>query len=273
MLKNDTSTLCDICRFSPTTIFCRADLAYLCATCDAVIHSANPLAGRHHRVPVIPISGLIDEHQTSDARSITGVGADHGGFLSQESKDAIDNEDEENEAASWLQFGNENQNGEMNGCLFNGDDYLELVEYNSCQDSLFSDDHNIRQYTYGGGDGDSIVPVQSGETKKHLHGFQHPKLELAMEYEASNGGYGYTCVQIPAPIDRKARVLRYMEKKKRRKFEKRIRYESRKAYAEIRPRIKGRFAKRTNVGVKVEQIFSTNLATEGGHCIVPSFTM
>lgn len=46
--------------------------------------------------------------------------------------------------------------------------------------------------------------------------------------------------------DREARVLRYREKRKNRKFEKTIRYASRKAYAEARPRIKGRFAKRTD---------------------------
>jgi len=33
-------------------------------------------------------------------------------------------------------------------------------------------------------------------------------------------------------------VRRYREKRKRRTFEKTIRYESRKAYAEVRPRIK-----------------------------------
>ncbi|KAK9027361.1 hypothetical protein V6N11_067199 [Hibiscus sabdariffa] len=49
-------------------------------------------------------------------------------------------------------------------------------------------------------------------------------------------------------IDRKARVLRYREKRKKRKFEKTIRYASRKAYAESRPRIKGRFAKRIGTG-------------------------
>ncbi|XP_078446176.1 zinc finger protein CONSTANS-LIKE 3-like [Wolffia australiana] len=43
--------------------------------------------------------------------------------------------------------------------------------------------------------------------------------------------------------EREARVMRYREKKKRRKFEKKIRYASRKAYADTRPRIKGRFAK------------------------------
>uniref|UniRef100_A0A2P2MHL1 Zinc finger protein CONSTANS-LIKE 5 n=1 Tax=Rhizophora mucronata TaxID=61149 RepID=A0A2P2MHL1_RHIMU len=48
-------------------------------------------------------------------------------------------------------------------------------------------------------------------------------------------------------IDREARVLRYRERRKNRKFEKTIRYASRKAYAETRPRIKGRFAKRADI--------------------------
>ncbi|KAK9059516.1 hypothetical protein SSX86_020220 [Deinandra increscens subsp. villosa] len=47
--------------------------------------------------------------------------------------------------------------------------------------------------------------------------------------------------------DREARVLRYREKRKKRRFEKKVRYASRKAYAEMRPRIKGRFVKRTEV--------------------------
>lgn len=76
-----------------------------------------------------------------------------------------------------------------------------------------------------------------------------------------------------SPLDREARVLRYREKKKTRKFEKTIRYASRKAYAETRPRIKGRFAKRTDhVDLEVDQIFSTPLtAADTGYGIVPSF--
>lgn len=60
-------------------------------------------------------------------------------------------------------------------------------------------------------------------------------------------------------MDREARVLRYREKRKNRKFEKTIRYASRKAYAETRPRIKGRFAKRTD------------LDRDPGYGVVPSF--
>nr|ASJ80970.1 constans-like protein [Ginkgo biloba] len=71
------------------------------------------------------------------------------------------------------------------------------------------------------------------------------------------------------PMGREARVLRYKEKRKNRKFEKTIRYASRKAYAETRPRIKGRFAKRTDV--EVEQIYSSSLLSDPGYGIVPSF--
>ena len=73
-----------------------------------------------------------------------------------------------------------------------------------------------------------------------------------------------TLVQLSA-VDREARVLRYREKRKNRKFEKTIRYASRKAYAETRPRIKGRFAKRTDSGVEVDR------GSIYGFGVVPSF--
>lgn len=78
-------------------------------------------------------------------------------------------------------------------------------------------------------------------------------------------------VQQLTPMEREARVLRYREKKKTRKFDKTIRYASRKAYAEIRPRIKGRFAKRIETEAEAEEIFSTSLMSETGYGIVPSF--
>ncbi|KAK3153287.1 hypothetical protein QOZ80_2BG0170270 [Eleusine coracana subsp. coracana] len=58
----------------------------------------------------------------------------------------------------------------------------------------------------------------------------------------ANGGIPTTPCSDPA-MDREAKVLRYKEKRKRRRYEKQIRYASRKAYAEMRPRVKGRFAK------------------------------
>lgn len=80
-------------------------------------------------------------------------------------------------------------------------------------------------------------------------------------------------------LDREARVLRYREKKKNRKFEKTIRYASRKAYAETRPRIKGRFAKRTEAGSgagefdDIDGIFSGAdfVTTDSRYGVVPAF--
>ncbi|ERN00140.1 hypothetical protein AMTRI_Chr13g83460 [Amborella trichopoda] len=56
-----------------------------------------------------------------------------------------------------------------------------------------------------------------------------------------------TKARASAAKEKEARVLRYREKKKNRKFEKKIRYASRKAFADKRPRIKGRFVKRNEV--------------------------
>lgn len=77
-------------------------------------------------------------------------------------------------------------------------------------------------------------------------------------------------------MNREARVLRYKEKRKNRKFEKTIRYASRKAYAENRPRIKGRFAKRTEFESDIDEIFSSgggggNFLAEARYGVVPSF--
>lgn len=65
--------------------------------------------------------------------------------------------------------------------------------------------------------------------------------------DRSDGGVmaGRVAATAPAAAEsREARLMRYREKRKNRRFEKTIRYASRKAYAEARPRIKGRFVKR-----------------------------
>jgi CCT motif len=78
-------------------------------------------------------------------------------------------------------------------------------------------------------------------------------------------------------VDREARLMRYREKRKNRRFEKKIRYASRKAYAETRPRVKGRFAKREEVEAEVSEIYSSAAAAvaaliaESDYGVVPSF--
>ena len=66
-----------------------------------------------------------------------------------------------------------------------------------------------------------------------------------------------TGANLAVALDREVRVMRYREKRKNRKFERKIWYASRKAYAETRPRIKGRFAKRVEMDADVDPIYSS----------------
>ncbi|KAL8528533.1 hypothetical protein ACS0TY_006094 [Phlomoides rotata] len=279
--------VCDSCERAPAGFLCKADSASLCAACDADIHSANPLARRHHRVPIQPAL----------------YGHNSGGFVIRPSED-----EDEDEAASWLLMNpmkiDEEEQSIGGPALFGGevDEYLDLDEYNSCQNNQFNEGSQHYGVRHGG---DSVVPIQ-GQNEHHC-------FQLGLE-----GGYGYSAsisqsvsissmevgvvpestsevsmaytrppkgtidlfssppIQVMptqlSPMDREARVLRYKEKKKNRRFEKTIRYASRKAYAETRPRIKGRFAKRRDAKVEVDQMFSSaSLMTDAVYGVVPSF--
>ncbi|CAK9163354.1 unnamed protein product [Ilex paraguariensis] len=97
--------------------------------------------------------------------------------------------------------------------------------------------------------------------------------QICSSYEL-NGSVNTSQASQLVGMDREARVMRYREKRKNRKFEKTIRYASRKAYAETRPRIKGRFAKRIEVDSEMDRKFSSegsDFVVDGGYGVVPSF--
>jgi hypothetical protein len=79
--------------------------------------------------------------------------------------------------------------------------------------------------------------------------------------------------EVPRPVGREARLMRYREKRKNRRFEKTIRYASRKAYAETRPRIKGRFAKRTDNDAEADAAVpaASSYMLDFGYSVVPTF--
>lgn len=41
---------CDACHACSAVVYCRADAAFLCVSCDGKVHGANKLASRHERV-------------------------------------------------------------------------------------------------------------------------------------------------------------------------------------------------------------------------------
>ncbi|CAN7075949.1 hypothetical protein Bca4012_091559 [Brassica carinata] len=265
--------VCDSCESAPAAFLCKADAASLCTACDAEIHSANPLASRHQRVPI-----------SANSCGSKATDADNNDML-------VGDEDE---VASWLMVNPGKNNN--NGFLF-GVEYLDLVDYSSGTDNQLEDQYSQYQRSLGGGE-DGVVPLQVEESTSHMQQSQHnfhlsgccsteahynyisvvpestssdTTVQHAKEAIDQASGPPTQMVQQLTPADREARVLRYREKKKRRKFEKTIRYASRKAYAEVRPRIKGRFAKRIDMEADAEQLFSTSLMSNTSYGIVPSF--
>ena len=77
------------------------------------------------------------------------------------------------------------------------------------------------------------IKGESGAEAHHHNHFRGLGLHLG---DAGDGG-------------REARVSIYREKRRTRLFSKKIRYEVRKLNAEKRPRMKGRFVKRSSIGV------------------------
>lgn len=154
------------------------------------------------------------------------------------------------------------------------DPYLDL-DYASSLDATGGTDSVVPVQSHGNGhDGVASTPPDSFDTEKATYSFttttsrSHSVSSSSLDvgvvpdamlsdssrplrrgvFELTNPGVVHVGVQY-VQLDREARVMRYKEKRKNRKFEKTIRYASRKAYAETRPRIKGRFAKRTDADV------------------------
>ncbi|XP_008783055.2 zinc finger protein CONSTANS-LIKE 2-like [Phoenix dactylifera] len=286
---------CESCRSAPCAVYCRADAAALCAACDADIHSANLLARRHHRVPILPVraGGFVVRP------SLNHYYNNHAGGKAETELPGEEEEEDDNDAVlSWLlrdPVKNSNHNN-VDG-LFGEevDGFLDLGEYNSGAEKQSTSQKQQQSDPNNGRSEQSFQYEASSEagfgnlgcTASLSHSLSLSPMEASSVADTtmadisnshllpSKGTIDFFSglpLQMPpqfTPMDREARVLRYREKKKTRKFEKTIRYASRKAYAETRPRIKGRFAKRSDV--EVDQFFSTTVMTDSSYGIVPSF--
>lgn len=215
---------CAVCG-GAAVVYCAADAAALCSPCDTAVHAANLLASRHERVPlsmVTAASGVYDDD-----------------LFAPDDIDA---------ASSWAsapaqgqrQGQGSSQNGSSSASFTTGDSGAEgrgLFD-------LLSDVDLAACVTGGGGYlPDGVAPVVH-------HGAAPLWAQPGLPAAAWTATWLPTVVVQGAAVvaaaaaEREARVQRYREKRERRKFQKTIRYASRKAYAEARPRIKGRFVKR-----------------------------
>ncbi|KAL6607018.1 hypothetical protein ACP70R_028236 [Stipagrostis hirtigluma subsp. patula] len=323
--RHERVRVCEACERVPAVLACRADAAALCVTCDAQVHSANPLAGRHQRVPVLPLPAAA-----IPAASVLAEAAAATTALGEKEEEVdswlLLSKDSDNNCSS-----NNNNNISSNNNMYFAevDEYFDLVGYNSYCDNHIN--NNPEQYGMQEQQEQQQQLMQKEFREKEASECVVPS-QVAMANEQQQNGYGvagaeqaasmtagvsaYTdsisnsisfssmevgivpdnmatdmtnpsiltpagaislfsgSLQMPldfSSMDREARVLRYREKKKNRKFEKTIRYATRKTYAEARPRIKGRFAKRSDMDIEVDQMFSTAALSDGSYGTVPWF--
>ncbi|PIN01303.1 GATA-4/5/6 transcription factor [Handroanthus impetiginosus] len=309
-MKHGRVWMCDVCEQAPSAVTCKADAAALCHNCDRDIHSANPLARRHERAPVVPFYDTAESMVMKSASAtlpvpvIGGCGDD----IFSDKKVEISPVQIGNymPADSWIssdpiittKLSADNPDIKSLDFLFSDSDpFIDFDNYQICS----------RPYS------DSAVPVQTtmkppvAAQLSHQHSpdnrfeidftrsnitsysnsYTGPSLSHSVSSSSLDVGVvpdGSAISEISYPsgktgshvigMDREARVLRYKEKRKNRKFEKTIRYASRKAYAETRPRIKGRFAKRTDSESDLDAIFGSgagNFIDDVRYGVVPSF--
>nr|AEP02822.1 heading day 1 [Oryza rufipogon] len=335
--RHERVRVCEACERAPAALACRADAAALCVACDVQVHSANPLARRHQRVPVaplpaitIPATSVLAEAVVATATVLGDKDEEVDSWLLL-SKDSDNNNNNNNDNDN---NDNNNSNSSNNGMYFGEvDEYFDLVGYNSYYDNRIENNQDQQygmheqqeqqqqqqemQKEFAEKEGsECVVPSQITMLSEQQHsGYGVVGADQAASMTAGVSAYtdsisnsisfssmeagivpDSTVIDMPnsriltpagainlfsgpslqmslhfSSMDREARVLRYREKKKARKFEKTIRYETRKAYAEARPRIKGRFAKRSDVQIEVDQMFSTAALSDGSYGTVPWF--
>ncbi|KAL6863819.1 hypothetical protein ACP4OV_016722 [Aristida adscensionis] len=302
---------CESCRSAPCAVYCGADAASLCAACDADVHAANPLARRHRRVPMMVGGG--GGVATAGGAFVVRPGGGAASSSSWPIREGRrwEEEDDVEEAASWLLLeqlkgGAEEEPPPPFGDALVTDCFLDLGGGEEEEE----EDASSKECSSSERSHEFLVP-RAGEPPGELQ----ISFSGEMAYDAANcghGGYGYhhgatlghtddigssflqgnnggpyavagassahssmMMSQQVMAMDREARVHRYREKRKTRRFEKTIRYASRKAYAETRPRVKGRFAKRADADdVEVDQYFAAAAAmADDSSCgvVVPSF--
>eukprot|EP00775_Hariotina_reticulata_P010680 gene10680-10839_t len=242
-----TYWLCYLCcrctrsvSLAAASVYCRNDEAWLCATCDQSVHS-NPIAARHVRVPKCALCVKHSSFYCQNDKAFLCGGCNehiHAGNPLAARHNIIPAGDAVDQARADTA------------------DSVSVSEAAPKPVSLAPSavppaiDLPVNQVM----DKDTLVKSLFG---KDPEGFEVDHSWL----DRLDMGFDFTDILSEAPSDGLVptlsdpenfsseldRVARYREKRKNRKFEKTIRYASRKAYAEVRPRIKGRFAKKEEV--------------------------
>ncbi|XP_019254335.1 PREDICTED: zinc finger protein CONSTANS-LIKE 4-like [Nicotiana attenuata] len=191
-----TAKLCDSCKATAATVFCKADMAFLCLSCDSKIHAANKLASRHARVWVCEVCEHAPASVTckadaaalcvtcdQDIHSANPLARRHERFpivpfydsASAKSRGADEinpphpETEEEAEAESWLlQTPNNNAQGiEYKSAEYLFSDVDQYVEMDMIKDQKPCTDIQLHVQEYKD---DCVVPHVQNKNEIHLQG-------------------------------------------------------------------------------------------------------
>ncbi|KAM3703344.1 hypothetical protein ACJW30_04G089400 [Castanea mollissima] len=256
-LQHHRVLVCSECENAPAAFTFKADAASLCISCNVEIHSPNAIACRHNRVPVSPLTGLVYASSntyyhcelplpalTFDYQDEYSQQQSYGAHKGKNISDII--VPVPSVEARKIQQEEEQHNISLNGEYDNSRGAFINTPSSSQSVALSFMSDGISPKETTSELSCSYTRFQSGTTEL----LQNTSRVMPLQFNLTN---------------REAKVLKYREKRKARKFEKKIRYASRKAYAETQPRVKGRFARRPDIELEEDQLLSTE---EYGYAIV-----
>ncbi|EPS64835.1 hypothetical protein M569_09948, partial [Genlisea aurea] len=234
--------VCEVCEQAPAAFACKADSASLCVECDGDIHSANPLARRHERAPVLPFYDSA-EAAAANAAAASSLLVPVGG-----GGDDIDDDIFAVDPIVTRKLDPIDDGLDFKSVEFLFSDLDQTLDFDNFriyaeQNDGVSVDTNTTSFGMNFYDPNfnAAAATTSGSFTTRSNSVSSSSIDGGEISHNFRGGQPSSSID-----DRKARVLRYREKRRNRNFEKTIRYASRKAYAETRPRIKGRFVKKTS---------------------------
>nr|XP_043620942.1 zinc finger protein CONSTANS-LIKE 5-like [Erigeron canadensis] len=270
--KHEREWLCEVCEQAPASVSCKADMAALCITCDKDIHSVNPLASRHERIPVVPFYDSAESvvNCTTSLASLIDPVSCYGTseLTSYELAEVVKPIDLYTADIPFFDFGfaipsdvvttldTHLHDHSVSDCMVPIEaTTTQVVQHKSPYEFNLTKSVSSNSYNKSGSQSHSHS-VCTSSIEPGVIPEENSMLEISAQPLIIPVNVGGTNIVPKArqlcAVDREARVLRYREKRKNRKFEKKIRYASRKAYAEKRPRIKGRFVKRSELRMELD---------------------
>ncbi|XP_078433871.1 zinc finger protein CONSTANS-LIKE 13-like isoform X2 [Wolffia australiana] len=281
--KSAEATLCDFCGEEEAVVYCRADSAKLCLICDRQVHTANVLFHKHNRTLISAASGggaawegfsgcpsatelaaALGLDFPPKPCSSSSLGAqlaeiakrDGGPETPVRSSGSHEAEDFRqldysllvpDDDAQWHcepldhatqmeRFRDHRHHQPSNDTSYLIKRYTDLLQ-GAClpeeEAYLSSRPSMVGNLLPGGFAGPSTA---SGEPRASCSPRDEQTANFAPRVTGRIDG------ELLA-MNRDSAMIRYREKRKNRSYEKRIRYESRKARADTRKRVKGRFVK------------------------------